>query len=512
MRAVPAWARDPALGVGLLAAGWSLATLTYVLVRSAIHGLTFAGPYGALFPVDQLRYLAWIRNAGHHLLIADPYRAEASHVYLHPLFLLSGLLWRAGMSIQLAYLVWTPVALAVVVWGFARYAGQFFVGRERAAAMLLGLLFFSPLVPLLDWGGIVNRNGANELVISAGHGALYWQAWGYLPTVIALGLMPLFLIAVERALDAGRAGVRHGARAAAGPLTATALVGLLVSWLHPWGGIELVLIVAALLVLRRFPPGWLGLVGASTVAGLPLVYYLLLASRDGAWSLSSLRASGVAATWWPLPLSFGPLLLFMLPAARRPRSVREQLLVLWPLAASVVYVALDSNSRGAALEGVALPLSILAVRGWRELSLSRGVALAALTLAAVPGAAYSAATFHDELGDRSAPYALAPGEEAAVDALKHIPGRVLATPYLSLALPALAGRSSGDPASDAGLDDVFDGRVGRAVIQRVIATRRVSVVISDCLPGRVELAGALRPLGFREQRYGCARMYRRGGR
>lgn len=505
-RVLPAWARDPAAGAGVIACGWCLATLVYVLARSAAHGLTFAGPYGALFPVDQLRYLAWIRDAGRHLLIADPYRTGAHHLYLHPLFLLSGLFWQAGLSIQTAYLVWTPVALAVVVWGFARYTGLFFAGRERAAAMLLGVLFFSPLVPLLDWGGIVNANGANELVITAGHGALYWQAWGYLPTVLALGAMPLFLIGVERLLEAERAGLRRRAATVAWIV----LAGLLVSWLHPWGGIELILIVAVVLVVRRFPPGWLHLVGASLVAALPLIYYLVLPSSDPAWSLSSLRAAGVAASWWPLPLCFAPLLLFMLPAARWPRSTREQLLVLWPLAALAVYAALGSDSRGGALEGVALPLSILAVRGWRELSLGRGLAPAAVFLAAAPGAAYSVATFHDELLGRGVPYALAPGEQAAVVALQHLPGPVLATRYLAPALPALAGRQSADQGGGRHLDDLFDGRVSPARVQRQIAVGHIAVVISDCLPGRAELARSLRPLGFQERRYGCARLYRRG--
>ena len=49
-----------------------MATLAFVLGHAAVRGLTFAGPYAEYVPGDQLRYLSWIREAGLHLLIADP--------------------------------------------------------------------------------------------------------------------------------------------------------------------------------------------------------------------------------------------------------------------------------------------------------------------------------------------------------------------------------------------------------------------------------------------------------
>lgn len=54
---------------------WCLGTLVFVLAWSATKGQVFAGPYAGLFAGDQLRYLAWIREAGLHALVADPYRA-----------------------------------------------------------------------------------------------------------------------------------------------------------------------------------------------------------------------------------------------------------------------------------------------------------------------------------------------------------------------------------------------------------------------------------------------------
>lgn len=487
------------LGVCALAACWCLATLVFAIGYAIVHGSVFEGPYAALFAGDQLRYLAWIRDAGVHGLIADPYRAGAPHAYLQPLFVISGLLWRAGLSIQAAYLVWTPVALLTLIWGYASFTRRFFSGREWAAALALALLFFSPLVPLFDYGGIVDANGANYLVIAAGHGAPYWQAWGFLPTVIALGLMPLFLLGIMRGESRPRA------------VAGTAIAGLLVAWLHPWGGLELLLMLAGLAVLRwrgraHFRPSLASLVIPGVAVAGPLIYYAVLPGIDPAWSLSDLR-EGSSGPVWPVLVAYVPLLLFALPGLRRrPRSVLEQLVVLWLGAVVITYLVLP-DSREVALEGASLPLSILAVRGWRKLGLRRAWSWAALALAILPGAFYSAHTFHDIFYSHDYPFTLRADEQRAVDSLQGERGEVLATPYLAGALPALAGLLSGQVA--AASDALMEGRVGAAMLRRLVERLRVSVVLSDCLPGRVDLSAELAPLGFVERRYGCAREWLR---
>jgi hypothetical protein len=476
---------------------WCLATLTYVLVRSELAGLTFAGPTAALFPVDQLRYLAWIRQAGLHLLIADPYRVGRPHVYLHPLFALSGLLWRAGISVQAAYLLWTPIALLALVWGSYRFAGLLLPGRERVAALMLSLLYFSPFVPLLDWGKLVNALHANYLAIVAGNSAAYWQAWGYLPTVIALGLMPLFLVAVSRVLD--QDGGRYLPAGAA-------IAGLIVAWLHPWGGIELLAVVVALAALRRRASPGLAIAALGTAA--PLAYYAVLAGSDAEWSLAQLRAgSGGVPMWWPLCVALGPLLVLALAGIRKPKDALDESLILWPAAALLAYVVLGADARLPALAGVALPLSVLAVRGWRRLTLPPAAGVAALLFATVPGAAYSAATFHDVFRAHGVPFALAAGEQRAIDTVGRLPGTVLATPYLAAAMPALDGRRSVTLSDRSAADDLFDGRVSGAALRHAIAAAAVKVVVADCLPGRVDLSVLLHPLGFRTRMYGCARVY-----
>jgi len=274
------------------------------------------------------------------------------------------------------------------------------------------------------------------------------------------------------------------------------------------------------LVLRRLPRGCAGIALAGAATALPLVYYALLARADPQWSLSGLRISfAIGAMWWPLLAALAPLLLVGLPALRRPRQVSEQILLLWPLAVLAVYVVLGADSRLTALEGVSLPLSILAVRDWRRISVRPAAGIAAVVLAIVPGIVYSAATEHDELGDRSAPYALSRGEQDALDVLGHARGRVLTTPYLAFALPGLTGRMSViDPLvgqltwTPARLDALFDGRAAKTQAQALIEQSEITIVISDCLPGRADLTGTLRPLGFQKRRYGCAAVYRRTAR
>lgn len=485
------------VAVCIVAACWCLATLAFVIGYAIVHGFVFEGPYAGLFAGDQLRYLAWIRDAGLDGLIADPDRAGAPHVYLQPLFLISGLLWRAGLSIQASYLVWTPVALAVLLWGYLRFTARFLAGRERAGALALALLFFSPLVPLFDYGRIVDANGANYLVIAAGHGAPYWQAWGFLPTVIALGLMPLFVLRVLRP-----GPERWG-------IGATAATGLLVAWLHPWGGIELLLMLVGLAMLRwresrQVRRAIVGLVVPGLAVAVPLVYYAVLARVDPAWSLSELRG-GTTDPAWPLLVAYLPLLVVAIPALRRrPHAPHQQLLLLWLLAVAITYVALP-GSPDAALEGVSLPLSILATQGWRGLHLNRASSWAALVLAVVPGAFYSAHTFHDIFYSHDYPFTLNHDEQRAVDSLQRERGTVLATPYLAGALPALAGLLDGQVivASNA----LFNGSLSSSAAVRLVEQSGARVVISDCKRGRADLSRVLRRVGFTDQAYGCAHVY-----
>ena len=100
---------------------WALAPLAAAVIHVAAHGGVLTGTNGSDY-FDQFQYLAWIRDSGDHLLASNLWViGPTPHDYLHPMYVISGLLWRLGLSIQLAYLIWTPIALVVLFIGSAAY-------------------------------------------------------------------------------------------------------------------------------------------------------------------------------------------------------------------------------------------------------------------------------------------------------------------------------------------------------------------------------------------------------
>src|SRR5204863_6142357 len=118
-----------------------------------------------------------------HVLAGDLFEIPpGSRVFLHPMWLVSGLLWRAGLPISLAVLVWKPVAVLVLVLGARAYVRRMYPAGAwaRAAVIALAVGYASPII-VLD-------TGAGAL---AGETFTAGQLWGYLPSVIAVGLMPI---------------------------------------------------------------------------------------------------------------------------------------------------------------------------------------------------------------------------------------------------------------------------------------------------------------------------------
>jgi hypothetical protein len=465
--------RDGSAAVLALFAALSVAPLAALLVRATSRGETFTGPGASLAIGDQYRYLDWIRQSSHHLLIAGP---GGAHVYFNPVFLISGLLVRAGVGIQLAYQLWLPVAIVVMFIGYRAFVWRSLEpGKARPIALTLALMASSPFLPVLDYGKVVNKNGASQLVNVSTHLSPYWQVWGYFPTAIALGLMALFL---ARLNDAERA--RPGSMAA---------LGFTVALLDPWAGLTVAVLTVA--VRRRSLPGPL----VATI--VPLIYYAALARVDSGWSLSQLRDS-FAPLAWTLPIVFGPLLLGAW-FARRDRG--QSPLWLWLLISALLFCVLGSGARLTALEGASLPAAVLAVRGWHRLQLPAWVAALGVAVLLLPGAGYAGATLHDYVNDRYAPWALAGGELRALRAAAHLPGPVLTTAYLSAAAYPLTGHSAYRSFPK---EKMFDGRLSPDRVAALLASLKPPVVISDCIPGRARLS----LLGYTERRYGCARLYR----
>jgi hypothetical protein len=125
--------------------------LTPLVILAGAGGDAFNGTYGIQVD-DQFQYLAFVREAGEHGLISNRFDvAPDPRLFLHPLFLASGLLWKAGASVQLALLVWHPVAAAALFAAYAVYVRRMLgTGAAAGLALLLGLFFFTPATPLVD--------------------------------------------------------------------------------------------------------------------------------------------------------------------------------------------------------------------------------------------------------------------------------------------------------------------------------------------------------------------------
>ncbi len=226
-------------------AAWAGAPIVYLLLRAAAHHETFSGG-DSIFPGDQLQYLAWIRSSGEHGLAADDFDLRGGgHVLLHPMFFLSGLLWRAGMGIALSYLVWLPVAVGVLFVGFRRYTRRMLrPAFAQTAALVLALFFVTPANPLIGWTG-----RSVGLGILAGQLSPTGALDGYFPAAIAVGLMPLFALCLEQIVEPGQ---RRSGRSQGWYVGWSAVLGMAVAWLHPWQGETLLVLIGVLLVIRQF--------------------------------------------------------------------------------------------------------------------------------------------------------------------------------------------------------------------------------------------------------------------
>src|ERR1700722_2780388 len=138
----------------LALAAWGLFPIVLLLVHAAQLHAQFTGADGLIgadgvLGADQLQYLAWARDAGAHGgLASDLFTlAPSGHVYLEPLFAITGWLSRLGVSPPLAYLVWKPVAIVALFAGAVAWARRMFAERlaPRAAAVVLCLFLYTPL-------------------------------------------------------------------------------------------------------------------------------------------------------------------------------------------------------------------------------------------------------------------------------------------------------------------------------------------------------------------------------
>jgi hypothetical protein len=486
-------------------AGLAVAPLAGLLLRVALRGGHFTGGDGLLV-LDQLQYLNWLRQASEHVLVGNLYDlAPGPRSFLHPGVAISGALHALGLGIAAAYLVWKPVAVLALWAGVVAWCHRLLQpGGGRLAAIALALFFASPVAALVGWTGLGGEGVKLDFDFLGGELTSGNFLWGYSFTAIAVGLVPLGLLAHERA--------RTGWAAAA---------GLVAAWLQPWQGATFLLTLLATEAVLwrrrgRSPAlGRLAVVACAAVA--PLVYYLALSHLDAAWRLAA-RANDLGAwPWWVTVIGLAPLAV---PAAfgvtRAPDDFAGWALRLWPLAALFVFVAPVGTFPAHAFQGLTLPLAVLAVLGVGHAV--RGVAAWALiALLVVPGTLYRVDQIRSAVNVGRQPFFLEDGEYDALRWLDRAPqaGGVLAPIYTGLLVPAWTGREtwvgagSWTPDFDARVqraERLFSGRAGRAEAEAVVRGSGARFVMSDC-HGRADIERLLAGVTGPPRRFGCATVW-----
>jgi hypothetical protein len=501
----------------LALSGLSMAVFAALFTK----GRALTGADGVLAS-DQLQYFTWIREASESGLIGNKFDFEPDrHVFLHPGFLVSGFLHSAtGLSVPLTFQLWKPVTVALTFFAALAYVRRLLDDTtQRRVALLLVLFAVMPasaLVAWTNWGGNLRQYSFDFISGEMWSGQ---YLWGYLMTGIAVFLMPLVLLGAERWRSERRPRT----------LVLSALGALLVCWLQPWQGGTLALIVVGVEALRWWRAGERpdpALLAIPAAAALPALYYLLLAATDSAWELAGeSNAAGSQATWsWPwwaivltvLPLAAPAALAYRL----GPRTWQDWALRLWPFAALVVYLQPAGTFPYHSFQGLAIPLSILAVQGVASVwpRPRAWVVIAALGVMIVPGTVHKFEVAVNSVRAAGDPYFVFPGEQQAMEALEADPreGAVLATAYDGHMLPYKTGREVWVGALSWTPD--WDGRVrstsrlfetGMPVdeARRFVRSTGARFMFVDCRPGLRDLEADLRPLLEEVRRFDCATLY-----
>ena len=501
----------------LALAGLSLAVLAALLTK----GRALTGADGVLAS-DQLQYFTWIREASEHGLIGNRYDfAPDDRSFLHPGFLISGALHAVtGLSVPAAYLLWKPVAVALTFAGALVYARRLLPRRGAQRVALVLILFavmpMSALVAWTNWGG-----NPRQFTFDFISGEMWTgqYLWGYLMTAIAVFLMPFVLLGVERWRRERRTRL----------LVLSALGALVACWLQPWQGATLALIVAVTELIEWRRAGGrpsAALLAVPGAAAIPGVYYWALSHWDPAWELASeSNAAGSQATWswpwWAIALTLAPLALPAALAYRDSVSDWQEVAVrVWPFAALVVYLLPVGTFPYHSFQGLAIPLSILAVQGvvsvWPRPRMA--LVVAALFVMTVPGIAHKLEVAVNSVRAAGDPYFVFPGEQRAMDALERDPrhGAVLAPAYGGHMLPYKTGRevyvgalswTPGWAERVADTQRLFEGAPSDADARAFVRGTGARFVFVDCRPGLRDLEPVLGPLLEDVRRFDCATLY-----
>ena len=110
--------------------------------RVVVNGRVWTGTDG-VYIVDQMQYLAWIKDASHHFLASNLFVLRSTPAdYFQPAVVISGGLTALGMAPWLSLLLWKPVAVVAFFFAVRAYARRSLTGVWPRRAVLVLALFF----------------------------------------------------------------------------------------------------------------------------------------------------------------------------------------------------------------------------------------------------------------------------------------------------------------------------------------------------------------------------------
>jgi hypothetical protein len=177
------------LGVFAAVSVWVLAI---DVGRVVFDGATWTGTDG-VYIVDQMQYLAWIKDASHHFLVSNLFVLHSTPAdYFQPAVVISGGLTALGMSAWLSLLLWKPVAVLAFFFSVRAYAQRSVVGVWPRRTVLVLTLFFGSFTLVYGQWSVL--------------GDLFpgFLTWGYVFGVLALAAMVWALVTYADARSTNR--------------------------------------------------------------------------------------------------------------------------------------------------------------------------------------------------------------------------------------------------------------------------------------------------------------------
>jgi hypothetical protein len=505
-------------------AALAFSVLAGLIVRTIVKGGVVTGGDGYLV-VDPLQYLNWLRQSGSHFAAANLYDfAPRSYTFVHPGVLLAGLAHRLGLGLVASYALAKPFAVAALFFGFAGLVHRHLERTaDRRLALVVGLFYCAPAAAIAGWTLEPWRPERFQLDFAGGETWTGSYLWGYVFTAIAVGLVPLGLLAWERG--------RSGSNVKATVIAATC--ALFAAWLQPWQGATLagvVLVTEAVTfraqerTARRAATQTLPI---AVFAAVPLIYYWILSHTDPAWKLAGIANNLPRWPLWVLVVTIIPLALPAAFAFRRAdfKQAGSASLRVWPLVAIAVYYAPLGTFPFHAVQGIQFPLAVLAVIAWRRhLAEAKLPALAAVALAAVlilPGTAYRVQQMRNAVNAGLQPFFLTDDEHDALRFIEQskLPGGVMTENYLGTVIPAYTGRQtwlgagSWSPNFESrrkSLDLLFSGRLSAKRAKQLVVRPGAGFVLDDCRSSGA-FADSIAPFTTPVFSKGCVVVYRVNG-